>query len=190
MVEGVTIQNSIPKWIYEIAIAFVILFIGIVIARIVKKTIQKILEEIELDTVVKSTTKKKSNLQKLLPRIAEFIIYFLAIFLALKYLGIASSIATIIFVSAILIMFVSFILGIKDFFPNIIAGFKLDKDIIRKGNSIIINNTEGKVKHSSLIGLFLKTKSNDTIYFPYSYLIKNKVKKNAKRISQQSKRKD
>ena len=68
------------------------------------------------------------------------------------------------------------ILAVKDFIPNLVAGFYVrQKEKIKPNDTINVNNTEGKVMAVDLTETKIKTKDNDTIFIPNSILVKSKI---------------
>ena len=76
-------------------------------------------------------------------------------------------------------------LSIKDFMPNMFAGFFIhQKRFIKEGDIIKVDNIKGKIVHVNLVETTIETKQGDIIYIPNSLLTKKtivKVKK--KKIS-------
>lgn len=73
-------------------------------------------------------------------------------------------------------MFNIFILEIKDFFPNFVAGILIyQKRNFKEGDNIKVQNIDGIISDISLIETKIITKDKDTIWIPNSMLIKNIV---------------
>lgn len=186
-------------WAYNIAVALVILFVGIVIGRIVKIVLRSVFAEIEIDYLVRKATKRRYKIKNMVSTAAEYSIYSASLIVSLRVLGIASDVVIVILLLAAGVLSASVVLNIKDFFPNIAARSKINKKLLLSGKNVKIGNTSGIVKKVSFTGVFLKTGSGDTIFFPNSSIVKEGIKrsrpnmggrKNDKRIPQKSKRKD
>lgn len=159
----------------KVIVAVVILLIGFVIARIVGKLVQKILHEIELNNILKKAG-VKLQLEDLLSNIATYLIYFFTIIWALNSMGLTTTILNMLSAAFLILIIISIILAIKDFFPNLISGFFIyRKGIIKVGDKIKVGNITGKVKRITLIETEIKTSSGDTIHIPNSTLTKKEV---------------
>lgn len=155
--------------------AIVVLLIGLIIGLIVKKLLKKILHEIELDQIVKKLG-KAYDLEKRISNLASYLIYFLFFVWALRLLGITSVILYILGGVILLLLGATFLLGVKDFIPNLVAGIVIyRKNYWKKGKKIKINGMEGKIDKLGLLEMEIKTKKGDKIYVPNSLLIKSKV---------------
>lgn len=155
--------------------AVAVLLIGLIIGVIVKKLLKKILHELEIDKIT-ARLGKKYSVEKRISNLAAYLIYFFAVVWSLNQLGIAPIILYIIGGVILLLLGATFLLGIKDFIPNSIAGIVIyKKGYWKKGKMIKINGMEGKIEKLGLVGMEIKTKRGDKIYLPNSLLIKSKV---------------
>ncbi len=174
--------NSTRKVLSEVytnvILAFIILLGGIILAKIVGRLIEKVLKEIELNKFLKKTTSIKISIEELIANIVTYLLYFIAIIAALDQLGIATTILYFISLGIIIIIVASILLGLRDLFPNIIAGIHLyQKRVLKEGDNLKVGDVKGKVVKVSLTEIRIKTKKDDIIYLPNSILIKQKVTK-------------
>ena len=87
-----------------------------------------------------------SSLEKKISNLAAYLIYFFALVWSLNLLGIAPVILYIIGGTILFLLGVTFILGIKDFIPNLIAGVIIHrKGYWKEGKNIKVNGMEGKI---------------------------------------------
>jgi small conductance mechanosensitive channel len=101
----------------------------------------------------------------------------LSLVAALEQLGIANMILYFISATIILIILISFFIAIRDFIPNVMAGFYLySKEKLKDGNKIEINDIKGTLEHIDLLQVKIKTKKGDIIYIPNSTVIKSRIK--------------
>ncbi|MBR9683367.1 mechanosensitive ion channel [Candidatus Woesearchaeota archaeon] len=155
--------------------AIVVLLIGLIIGLIVKKLLRRILHEIELDKLVKRLGKNYS-LEKKISNLAAYLIYFFALVWSLNQLGITPIVLYIIGGAVLLLLVATFLIGIKDFIPNLIAGIVINRrDPWKKGKKIKVNGVEGTVEKIGWLEMEIKTKKGDKIYMPNSLLVKSKV---------------
>ena len=177
--KGVSYYNSaFTFYLTKIVVALIILLLGFIIGRILGKVVQRLLHEIETDKVIKSTTKIRTSIEDLIGRFVSYFIYFVTIIMALSQLGLSTTVLHIITAAVILIIVISIVLAVKDFIPNMIAGFIIyEKRLFKKGEFIKVGTTEGKVIHVSLIDTRIETKSKDVVYLPNSIIVRTGVTK-------------
>ena len=171
-------NTVISDLLLRFILAAIILLVGIVIARIAGKVIHRLLHEIELNKLVKNATRTDIPIEDLASKAVVYIIYFFTIVMALNQLGITSFILYIISVGIIVVIIISFVLGVRDFIPNMFAGLNIQKKgFLKEGDNIEFQGTKGKVQRINLVETSIKTRSGDLISIPNSVLIKNVVKK-------------
>ncbi|MEE9525990.1 MAG: mechanosensitive ion channel domain-containing protein [Candidatus Woesearchaeota archaeon] len=159
----------------KIIVAIIILLIGFVMARIAGKLIHKFLHEIELNKILEKAG-MKLKLESTISNIVTYFIYFVTIIWALNSMGLTTTILNMVSGAILVLIVISIILAIKDFFPNIMAGFFIyRKNTIKVGNKVKIDNVSGTVKKISLLETEIKTPSGDTIYVPNSTITKKAV---------------
>ncbi len=169
------VLKAVEFHFYKIIVAVVILLVGLTIGLLVKRILNKILHEIELDKIVKRLGKSYS-LEKRISDLAAYLIYFITLVIFLNQLGIASIVLYILVGAVLLLLGATFLLGIKDFIPNLVAGLMIyKKGYWKKGKKIKIDEIEGKIEKIGLVEMEIKTKKGDKIYLPNSLLIKSKV---------------
>ena len=98
--------------------------------------------------------------------------------MALTQIGFATIVLHMISAAVIIIIVLSIFLGIKDFIPNMLAGFYIyKKKLVQENEHIKVHDIEGKVIHVNLIETRIKTKKGDIIHIPNSIITKNEVTK-------------
>jgi small-conductance mechanosensitive channel len=158
----------------KVAVTVLIVLVGFIIGRIVGRLILRILNEFEIDTLVK---KGKSSIALSISQVIEYIIYVITVCIALDSLGILAYVLIAAVAIIILILIVSALLGFKDFVPNFLCGFWLrKKSIIKKDNYVNLGDIRGKVIKNGLLGVKIKTKSEDIISIPNLTVLKKKWK--------------
>lgn len=160
--------------ILRLTAAIIILLIGFIIGRFVNKLLKKVLKELETDRILKEQASVKIPVEEFLSSTAKYLVYFIAIIMALNQLGITTVILQILLFVALVILVAFIILAVKDFIPNVLAGFFIyQKKVLKEGDKIKVNKIEGKVIHVNLVETRIKTKSNDIVHIPNSVLTKN-----------------
>ena len=171
-------ESKFPTIVVNGISALVVLLIGIILARIFSKLAQKALAEIELDKIFKQATGMKTHLEKGVATFVLYLVYFLTFITVLDQLGITGYVIYMVSGAVLIIVILSLFLGIKDFIPNMMAGFSLYREgFLKKGDHIKIKDIEGKIVHMSLIEIRVETKKGDLINIPNSHLKKNEITK-------------
>ena len=179
--------NSFEGLYLKLVVTIIILFVGIIIGKIASKLVKKILSEIEIDNIVKKATGVTVGIEKMISSFVSYFIYFIAIIMALNQLNITTTVLSMISGAIILLIIISVTLAIKDFIPNLIAGFYIHRNrFIKKGEWISVKGMEGEVKEITMIETKIETANKDVIFIPNSALTKTeiiKIKKPSKRKS-------
>jgi len=161
--------------LYNLIIALIIILVGFIIGKLVARLIEKILHELELDNIL-STAGFRMPIEHGIATFMAYLIYFIAIVMALNQVGLTTVALYIIVGGAVLLVIIATALGIKDFIPNLIAGFFIyRKNLFKVGQRLAVGKLEGKVKKISIVETELETKKGDMIYVPNSLLIKSAI---------------
>ncbi|MDD5087025.1 MAG: mechanosensitive ion channel [Candidatus Nanoarchaeia archaeon] len=180
--------NMLPQLVSglftKIVVAVIIILIGLVVGKILGKVVKNLLHSIEFNSIMKKATGIKISLEEGISFFVSYFIYFLFIVMALNQLGLTTVVLHMISGAILIIIIISIFLSIKDFMPNMFSGiFIHKKKFINVGDTIKVDNTEGKVIHINLVETKIETKRGDIIYLPNSLLTRNKVVKIRKRKS-------
>tara|TARA_Y100000310_G_C20624050_1_gene784885 strand:- start:988 stop:1518 length:531 start_codon:yes stop_codon:yes gene_type:complete len=172
--------NFLPQIVNTIVAAILILVLGIIIGNIVSKLVKRLLKELEVGRVLKEQ-KVKFPVEEFIASLFKYVIYAVALIWALTQLKLQIIVLYII-LGIILLILVSFIvLAFKDIIPNFVAGIVIHlKQKVKKGDYIIIDNTEGKVQEVDMQETKIKTKEGDMVLYPNALLIKHKIVKKKK----------
>lgn len=160
----------------KIVVSIIILLVGFILGRILGKLTNKVLHEIELNNILKRATKVNVGLEQILGHFVTYFIYFITIVMALSQLGIITTVLQMLSAAVIIIIIVSVLLGIKDFVPNMFAGFYIYRNkFIEVGEAIQVKGIVGEVRDITLVETKLETKSGDVVYIPNSVITKTEV---------------
>ena len=171
----VYLNTFFSKFLGKLIIAVVIVLIGFIIGKVCERIIHRLLHELEMDRLMEKTGIKFS-LETVISSLAAYLIYFIAIIMGLSQLGLTTIILYIVVGGIIVLIIVSTLLAIKDYIPNMIAGFFIfRKSKFKEGQKIKINGTEGRVKKIGLVETEILTSKKDKIFIPNSLLVKSKV---------------
>jgi len=159
----------------RIIIAFIIFVIGLMIGRVMGNFVKKILHEIELNKMLKSAN-VKMDLEDRLGKLVKYLIYFFAAVIALNQLGWASTLLSWISIGILIVIIVGFLLAVKDYIPNMIAGFVIMKNkTFKVGDTIEAAGAKGKVVKIRLVETEIKSKG-DVLFIPNATIMKSKLK--------------
>lgn len=172
------VQQVVTKVYTNLFVAIVILLAGVILGRLAGRFIHKVLSEVGINRFLRKATGIRLAVDELLANISTYAIYFIAIMMALDQLGLASVVLKVISVAMILIILASIFLGIRDFFPNIMAGiFITQRRLLRKGDMVRAGDIEGEIVEINLVETRIRTARNDIIYLPNSLMAKRELVK-------------
>lgn len=165
-------------WLIKTVVTILIILAGMIIAKLVSKLIEKALKEIELNKLTENMSGLKINVAKAISSFAFYFIVFVSIIMALNELGITTTVLLVLAGAILIIIIISFALGVKDFIPNFFAAMFIHrKKLVEKGDKIKVKDLEGEVAHIGLNETKLITKEGDEIIIPNSTLVKSEIKK-------------
>lgn len=163
------------EWVNMIASAVIVLLIGFIIGKVVGKLIQRGLHEVELNRILKKAG-ISFGLEEFVGRLIEYLIYFIAIVVALDQLGVTAIVLYIVIAAILVVVAIAFLLSIKDFIPNFIAGIRLGYNKFFKiGDKITIGSVSGRVKEIGLLETKLVSKSGDIIHVPNVNILRQEI---------------
>jgi small-conductance mechanosensitive channel len=168
------------KIIIKVVVALIIILFGFIIAKIIGKSLYKLFHELNINSIFKKATGLNTRIDHVLSLAVTYLIDFFVIIIALDAIALASSVIYIFSAAIIIIIIFSIIIGIKDIFPNIIAGIAIyRKDNLKPGDHIQIKNHKGRIEKITLTETIIKKKNKDYLYIPNSEIITNEIiKKN------------
>jgi len=175
------IRSLLSENIAKLIAAILIGLIGAILARLLSKLVYKILHNLDMNRILKKQLRIKIPIEETVSSLIKYVIYFATVVLAINQLGITMLSLYIILIAFLVFILVLIILSIKDFIPNIIAGFYIkQKNLISERERVKIDNLEGIVKEVTLTETKIITKQKDLILIPNSILIKSKIIKHPK----------
>ena len=174
MVEGVV--ETAQSYVYTIIVGVVILLVGFALGILVKKIVYKILKEIGLNRIM-GKVGVSYDLESTTSTIISFLVYLVTIVFFLNHLGI-TSIVLYLFVGAVLMLIIlTFLVGLKDVIPNFVAWILIQKrGKIKEGHHVNIREIAGRVEKVGYLETEIKTDHDDILYVPNSLFIKSKFK--------------
>jgi len=182
-------QEVLSPFINKFFLGVLLLLVGIIIGRVLSTFVRQFLKSADIDKLVSQTSGTKVPLSDILSYVVRYLIYFLFLVLALNTIGLTSMILTATAFIALLIVILSIFLGIKDFIPNAIAGFMIQKkQFIKKGDWICFDSVCGEVISINLTDTHVKTDTGDLICTPNVLLNNKEIRKMSKPVKKSSKK--
>ena len=177
MVEGTSVNvvvETAQSYISLIIEGIAILLIGFGLGILAKKLIFKLLKELELNKIMNKVG-VMYDLEKIVSSIVSYVIYLFTIVIFLDKLGI-KSIVLYLFVGAILMLIIlTFLVGLRDIIPNFVAWLILQKKgKVKVGRKIDVKNIYGTVEKIGYLETEIKTDNGDILYVPNSLFVKSK----------------
>lgn len=166
--KGFILAQKIFRGVYvNLVAAAIIVLIGFILGKLLSKLTYKILRELELRSALKESG-VRTPLERSVSTAVAYLVYLIAIIMALRQLKLATVILYVIIMGVLIIFIVSFLLSLKDFVPNLKAGFSLYKHrALRRGEVITVQGITGTVTRISLTKIRLETKEGDIVYIPH-----------------------
>lgn len=174
IIDGVT--RFVNPFISKIVIAVIILLVGLIIGKLLGNLIRKALSEVELDKHLRAAAGFKWSMEKGISSIISYFIYLVSIILSLNSLGLTTAILVIIAVVITFVITLSFLLAIKDFFPNLLAGIRIRaKHLFSVGDEIQIKEVKGIVVSLGYMETRLTTSFKEEVIIPNSIFNKRQI---------------
>ena len=166
--KGIVLAQKIFRSVYvNLVAAAIIVLIGFILGKLLSKVTYKILRTIEIRSALKETG-FHTPFERSVSTAAAYLVYFIAIVMALHQLQLATVILYVVITCVLLVFVVSFLLSLKDFVPNLKAGFSLYKNrALRRGDIIAVQGIIGTIAQISLTKTRLVTKNGDIVYIPH-----------------------
>lgn len=176
-----TLENSfLAKLYYNIIAAIIILLIGFIAGKLVYRLSYKILKELEIGKAFQKAG-IDMPIEKKISKILSYLIYFATVIFALNQLKIATPLLYILFTAVMIVIITTVLLSVKDFIPNMFAGFYIYyKGLLNIGDEIEVNGLKGRITEITLTRTSIRTPRGDTVIIPNSVMTKECVKKRKK----------
>lgn len=170
-----SMQNLFSSLLNKALIAAIIILVGFVVGRLLGRLVKQLLHEVGLDSLTR-TAGIKISVEGLIGAITTYSIYFIAVVMALDELGLNTLVFSLLAGGIIAIVLVSTLLAVKDFIPNLFAGFFLHRrSMLREGDWIKVDDLDCKVVKMDVVEAKLETRKGDVIFMPNSLLMKKKI---------------
>ena len=169
-------SDKVTPILSKIVVAVLILLMGLILGKLLGNLIRRALNEIQLDKHLRTTAGLRLSLEKIISSFVSYFIYFIAIVMSLNSLGLTTAILNMISAAIIIIIVVSFILAVKDFFPNFMAGILIkNKKMFNQGDTVQIKEVRGRIISIGFLETRLLTPSKEEVIIPNSIFNKRQV---------------
>ena len=169
------IFTTAESWMYKIVIGIIVLLVGLCLGILVKKIVHKILQQVELNKTI-SKAGILYNVERTISNIIAFAIYLITFVIFLNQLGITSIVVYFIVGAILMLIILTFVVGLKDVIPNLIAWVVIMKrGKITVGSKIEVREIKGTVERIGLLETEIKTEQGDVLYVPNSLFVKHKL---------------
>src|SRR3989344_6893465 len=144
----------------------IILLIGFGLGILAQKLLAKILKEIELNQIF-AKVGVNHNLEKGVSSVVSYVIYLVFGVIFLRHLGIESIVLYLILGGVLMLLVLTFIVGLKDVIPNLVAWLVLQKDEkVTVGRTVEVREIAGRVEKIGYLETEIRTEHGDTLYVP------------------------
>jgi small-conductance mechanosensitive channel len=160
----------------NLILALLIMFVGFIIGKFIGKFVERILAEVEFSAIVRKIIPLQFSLEAMIGSLLAYVIYFITILIVLTRLDIEKQVVNFVAAVILVVVVLSFFLGIWDTVPNVIAGIRLQRRrFMRLGGRIATGIVDGKIVEMSLTDTVVRTRKGDRIYIPNALLLKQIV---------------
>ncbi len=171
---AVNVFQLVEQYLVKVVIGIVILLIGFGIGVLAKKITYRIFKEIKLNNIF-SSLGITTNLEKGVSNIISYVIYLITIIFFLDHFNIRSIVLYLIFGAVLMLIILTFLVGLKDVIPNFVAWLIIQqKDKVKEGRHVNVKEISGIVEKIGYLETEIKTDRGDILYVPNSLFVKTK----------------
>ncbi len=166
--------QTAESYVYNLTIGFIVLLVGLGLGVLLKKVVLKILQEIELNKVL-GKVGLTYDLERWISSIVSFVVYLITLVIFLNQLGITSIVLYLIVGAILMLIVLTFIVGLKDVFPNLVAWIVIQRrGHIKEGSRVEVKEISGVVEKVGMMETEIRTENGDILYVPNSLFVKSK----------------
>ncbi len=171
-----TVRESTSGIVYKFIVSIILLLLGFILGRILGRLMYRFLHSFEVNRNFSKLSGVNVKIEEIAETFTSYFIYFITIVIVLQQVGLATTILHMIAGGIIILLIISTFLGVKDFIPNAIAGFVIQRSQrYRIGEVIKVKGMTGKIISITLVETKIKNKNGDIIFIPNSVLNKTEV---------------
>jgi len=172
----IIILDALKEYFWKIITGFIILLVGFGIGIFAKKLVRRALKEIELNRIL-AKVGVRYNTEVIISSILSYLIFLITIVFVLNTLGITSIVIYLIFGAVLMLLILSFLVGVKDIIPNFIAWLLIQKRRkIKVGKEIKVKEISGRVEKIGYLETEIQTERGDVLYVPNNLFLKSEFR--------------
>ena len=166
--------QTVYDYFRNILAGVAILFMGFALGIFAKKLVFRFLQEIEFNDIMRKFG-LQYDLEKWISSVISYVIYGVSIVLFLEQLKIKSTVLYIVVGAILMLLILTFIVGLKDVIPNFVAWIVLQRrGTIYEGKTIEVREIYGVVERVGYLETEIKTEKGDILYVPNALFLKSK----------------
>lgn len=170
------IVENANLYLQKFAVGIVILLAGFALGLLVKKLLKKFLSEINLNNIM-GKAGITLDLEKWVSSVLSYVIYFLTIIVFLDNFSIRSIVLYLAAGAVLMLVILTFLVGLKDVIPNFVAWLFLQRsESIKPGKKVEVKEIAGVVEKVGWRETEIKTEAGDVLYVPNALFMKSKFK--------------
>jgi len=165
--------NTAGSLLNQAAVGIVILIAGLALGVLVKKVSFRIFQEIKLNKM-SSDLGFSYNIEYWISSLLSYTVYLFTIILFLDQLGIRSIVIYLTIAGMIVLLLLTFIVGLKDIIPNLRGWMYLrSTKLVKEKKQVELPQVSGIIQHIGCLETQIKTKGGDVLHVPNSLFLKN-----------------
>lgn len=166
---------AFPPLVIELLMAFFVAIAGVIAAKFIGDFLLSFLKKPEIRAQLKKLGIEDSMIDFLV-KIVKYGLYFFAFIIAILQFPPLRFAVPVVFLVIFFALLSVLFFSVRDFMPNLAAGFYLAKiKAFKEGESVQINGTKGTVVSFGLLSLTLKDEEGKIIIIPNSLIIKKRI---------------
>ncbi len=167
--------QGLADYFYQIIAGFIMLLVGFGLGVLAKRFSRKGLQEIGFNRILRIIN-VPYNGEEIVSSLLSYIIYLVTIIFFLQQLGITSIVLYLLLGAVLMIIILSFVVGLKDVIPNFIAGlFLRGKNSLHVGMRVQVKEISGKIDKIGHLETEIETEQGDILYVPNNLFLRSKV---------------
>ena len=168
--------DLISRSVNQLVVAAIILFIGLIAARLLGKLTERVLSELEVNKLLLQLARVDLALDEVAGSLVKYFIYFFAVIFSFSVLNVQFLFLDAAAALLAVVILLSILLSLKDFIPNVGAGFFLhQKGSVKRGDLVKVGDVSGRILSIDLFDAKIETDNSDILYVPNSYFVQNMV---------------
>ena len=168
--------NTAGSLLNQAAVGIVILIAGLALGLLIKKVSYRIFQEITLNKMA-SDVGFSYNVEYWISSLLSYAVYLFTIILFLDQLGIRSIVIYLTIAGIIVLLLLTFIVGLKDIIPNFMGWMYIRRTkTVQEKKVLELPQVSGMVQHIGYLETKIKTKNGDVLHVPNSLFLKNQDK--------------